>query len=105
MTLTAQVAPCMVDMRRSVRACVSLETTMRELGATGVKAQILNLSVDGFMAETEGRFSTGSYVWMKLPEVGLLSAKIIWSRGGRVGGRFTAPLAQSDYRELTSLAA
>jgi hypothetical protein len=101
-TLTAQVGHCFVDMRRSVRACVSLETTMRDLGASGARAQVLNLSVDGFMAETEGRFVTGSYVWIKLPDVGPVSAKVIWSRGGRVGGRFTAPLASEDYRCLTA---
>jgi hypothetical protein len=87
-------------MRRSARACISLEATMEEIGAKGVQAQILNLSIDGFMAETEGRFLTGSYVWVKLPGIGPMSAKIIWSRGGRVGARFTAPFAQSDYRGL-----
>ena len=102
MTLMAQVSPCLVDMRRSARACVSLEATMRDIGASGVKAQILNLSIDGFMAETHGRFSTCSYVWIKLPELGPISAKIIWSRGGRVGARFTAPLAPADYRTLTA---
>ncbi len=105
MNMMAQVGPCVIDMRRSARACVSLEATMRELGASGVKAQILNLSIDGFLAETEGSFFTGSYVWIKLPDLGPVSAKIIWSRGGRVGGRFTAPLALSDYRELTDAAA
>jgi transposase len=102
MMLTAQVSPCFVDMRRSVRACVSLEATMRELGSSGTKAHVLNLSIDGFMAETDGCFTTGSYIWIKLPGVGPISAKVIWSRGGRVGGRFTAPLFPEDHHSLTA---
>jgi hypothetical protein len=98
--LTAQVSPCFLDMRRLARACVSLDATMRELGVSGVGARILNLSADGFMAETDGAFVTGSYVWIKLPRIGPVSAKIIWSRAGRVGARFTAPLARSDYQDL-----
>lgn len=101
MALTAQVSPCLIDMRRAARACVSLDATMREIGDSGVEAEVLNISTDGFMAETDGRFSTGSYVWVKLPALGPLSAKVIWSRGGRVGGRFTAPLGESEFRNLT----
>jgi hypothetical protein len=100
MALTAQVSPCSIDMRRAARACVSLDATMRQLGDSGVRAEVLNISTDGFMVETEGRFSTGSYVWVKLPALAPISAKVIWSRGGRVGGRFTAPLGQDDFRNL-----
>lgn len=100
--MQAQVSPCFIDMRRMARACVSLRATMEEIGSKGVKAEILNLSIDGFMAETAGPFRTGSYVWVKLPGLGPMSAKIIWSRGGRFGGRFTAPFAQSEYRMLVA---
>jgi len=68
-------------------------------------ARILNLSAEGLMAESDGRFVTGSYVWINLPDVGLISAKVIWSRGGRVGARFTAPLSGPDYRHLIAFAA
>jgi hypothetical protein len=105
MALTVQVGPCRVDFRSSARACVSMETTMRELGDNGSGAHVLDLSSEGFMAESDGRFVTGSYVWIKLPDVGLVSAKVIWSRGGRVGARFTAPLSRPDYRHLAAFAA
>lgn len=105
MALTAQLGPCRDDLRRHARACVSLETTMRELGTSGIGARILNLSIEGVMIESDGRFVTGSYVWIMLPEVGPISAKVIWSRGGRAGARFTAPLSQPDYHHLTAFAA
>jgi len=31
MALTAQVSPCLIDMRRAARACVSLDATMQEM--------------------------------------------------------------------------
>ena len=44
------------ERRRYMRLPVELEGKMRELGASGVEAKVLNISVRGFIAEAEGRF-------------------------------------------------
>jgi hypothetical protein len=41
------------DARREPRACVSAAIPLRELGQGAAKAQLVNLSSHGFMAETE----------------------------------------------------
>jgi len=47
------------DRRRFSRMPVEIEAKMRELGANGVDARVLNLSERGFMAQTDGRFESG----------------------------------------------
>ena len=44
------------DRRQSPRVPVELEVKMRELGASGVEARVLNISERGFMAESDARF-------------------------------------------------
>ena len=55
------------DRRNARRLAVELDVTMRELGASGVEARVLNISDRGFMAQTEAHFEVGSRIWLMLP--------------------------------------
>ena len=66
---------------------------MRELGANGVDARVLNLSERGFMAETDGRFEVGSRVWLMLPGRERANAVVKWTAGDKIGGEFAEPLS------------
>ena len=59
----ARIAEDQSDRRRYPRVPVDVEAKMRELGATGVEARVLNISEQGFMAETEANFEVGTRVW------------------------------------------
>jgi len=48
--IKARIAEDQSERRQSSRVPVALEATVRELGATGMDAQILNISEHGFMA-------------------------------------------------------
>jgi hypothetical protein len=100
MTLVAQMSRRFTELRRTSREETEIKASLRALGSTGEAVMVRNLSTDGFMAETDAQFTTGSYVWIRFPQQTLLHAKVIWARGGRLGARFTAPLAQSAYRDL-----
>ena len=81
------------DRRQSERVPVDLKATMRELGANGVEATVVNISEHGFMAVAEGRFDVGSRVWLMLPGRGRANAVVKWTAGDRIGAEFAEPLS------------
>ena len=81
------------DRRRADRAPVELGATMRELGANGVEATVLNVSERGFMAVADGRFEVGSRVWLMLPGRDRANAVVKWTAGDKIGAEFAEPLS------------
>jgi hypothetical protein len=92
-TIRARIAEDQSDERRRVnRLPVELEGTMRELGASGVDARVLNISEQGFMAVAEGRFEVGSRVWLMLPGRDRANAVVKWTAGDKIGAEFAEPV-------------
>lgn len=81
------------DRRRAARIPVEIDARVRELGAEGSEARIINISEQGFMAETSGEFEVGSRVWLLLPGRDRASAIIRWTAGDRLGAEFSEPQA------------
>jgi len=71
---------------------------MRELGASGVEAKVLNISERGFMAEANGDFEVGSRVWLIVPGRERANAVIKWIAGDRLGAEFAEPVALDAFR-------
>lgn len=86
-------APDPKDRRRSPRLAVELDVTMRELGASGVEAKVLNISETGFMAESIGQFEVGSRVWLMLPGRDRANAVVKWTAGDKLGAEFAEPIS------------
>lgn len=84
------------DRRRMPRVPLELDVTMRELGANGVEARVLNISERGFMAETEAHFEIGTRVWLILPGRERANAVVKWTAGDRLGAEFADPLSLDD---------
>jgi hypothetical protein len=76
------------DRRREPRYPIDVEGKVRELGAEGSEARILNISEKGFMAESAGEFEVGSRVWLMLPGRDRASAIVRWTAGSRLGAEF-----------------
>lgn len=72
---------------------VELDAKMRELGANGVEAKVLNISEGGFMAASEGRFEVGSRIWLILPGRERANAVIKWTAGDKIGAEFAEPIS------------
>lgn len=66
---------------------------MRELGANGVDARVLNISERGFMAQTDARFEVGSRVWLMLPGRDRANAVVKWTAGDKIGAEFAEPIS------------
>ena len=90
--------PEAADRRRSSRLPVELDVRVRELGAEGVEARLLNISESGFMAETDGEFDVGSRVWLMLPGRERANAVIKWVAGEKLGAEFAAPISLEGLR-------
>ena len=81
------------DRRRVARRPVELEGKMRELGASGVEAKVVNISERGFMAVADGRFEVGSRVWLMLPGRDRANAVVKWTAGDKIGAEFAEPIS------------
>lgn len=90
--------PDPTERRREARHPVELEARVRELGANGVEARVLNISESGFMAETETQFEVGSRVWLMLPGRERANAVVKWTAGDRIGAEFAEPISIEGLR-------
>jgi len=97
-TIKARIAQDENDERRRfARVPVELEAKMRELGASGVEAKVLNISESGFMAVTEAQFEVGSRVWLMLPGRERANAIVKWTVGDKIGAEFAEPISLEPF--------
>ncbi len=96
--IKARIAEDPSDRRRSSRLPVELEAKVRELGATGVEARLVNISETGFMAVSDARFEVGARVWLMLPGRERANAVIKWTAGDKVGAEFASPISLEGLR-------
>ena len=91
--IKARIAEDQSERRRFSRVPVELEAKMRELGANGVEAKVINISEVGFMAEAEGQFEVGTRVWLMLPGRERANAVVKWTAGDKLGAEFAEPIS------------
>jgi hypothetical protein len=88
--------------RRTERRMVNLAAGLREPGATICDAEVLNLSVDGFMARSDMALEQGQYVYLKLPGLEAQKSRVAWVDTEKAGFEFAAPLHRGVLDQLTS---
>ena len=81
------------DRRRTQRVPVEIDARVRELGAEGFEATVLNISETGFMAEAEGDFEVGTRIWLILPGRERANALVRWIAGTKIGAEFAEPIS------------
>jgi hypothetical protein len=92
-TIKARIGEDPSDRRQFSRLPVDLDAKMRELGASGVEAKVLNISERGFMAVADGHFEVGSRVWLMLPGRERANAVVKWTAGDKIGAEFAEPIS------------
>ena len=90
--------PDPAERRRDSRYPVEIDARVRELGASGVEARVLNISERGFMAETDGEFDIGARVWLMLPGRERANAVVKWVAGNKIGAEFADPISLDELR-------
>jgi len=95
----ARIAEAVPERRRAGRTPIELDAKMRELGASGVDATILNVSERGFMAIADAHFDVGARVWLILPgRRERANAVVTWTAGDRIGAEFAEPVSLEVFR-------
>jgi hypothetical protein len=80
------------DGRRAARKDVVLGAGLRQRGAHAVTVQIMDLSTHGFRAATHLELEPGADVWLKMPGLESMHARVAWMRGHLMGCEFVRPL-------------
>lgn len=88
------------ERRGMPRAAVDLEAHVREMGTTGTEARVLNISSDGFMAETSTEHEVGARIWLILPGRERASAIVRWTAAGKLGAQFAEPLSDEALAQI-----
>jgi len=80
------------DGRRAPRKELVLGAGLRQRGAHAVTIQVMDLSTHGFRAATHLDLMPGSDVWLKMPGLESMHARVAWMRGHLMGCEFVRPL-------------
>jgi hypothetical protein len=80
------------DGRRAARTELVLGAGLRQRGAHAVTIQVMDLSTHGFRAATHLDLMPGSDVWLKMPGLESMHARVAWMRGHLMGCEFVRPL-------------
>jgi len=93
MTLTGEISThAGYDGRRAARTDVVLGAGLRQRGAHAITVQIMDLSTHGFRAATHLELEPGADVWLKMPGLESMHARVAWMRGHLMGCEFVRPL-------------
>ena len=78
--------------RKAERAHCEIGAGIRQRGASAVGAHIIDLSTHGFRASTHLDLQIGADVWLKLPGLEAMHAKVAWTNSHFIGCSFERPL-------------
>ena len=102
MPIDARIAkdPAGSERRGQPRAAVEIDAHVREMGTTGTEARVLNISPEGFMAETTTEHEVGARIWLILPGRERASAIVRWTAAGKLGAQFAEPLSDDALAQI-----
>lgn len=82
------------DSRRAERRTLSLSTQVSSY-EDSTKALIHDLSENGLMIETSAELKPGDSLFVDLPFVGTIEARIVWQKDSSYGCEFLEPVSQA----------
>jgi hypothetical protein len=85
-------APAPKRPRNADRVPVAVQANLRQRGASAVSVQILDLSTHGFQVDTHLSLQIGAQIWLRLPALEAMPARVAWIEGHRAGCAFDRPL-------------
>ncbi len=86
------------DRRRKERYDVQTDEAAFIQGYHGGDIVIIDLSENGFKAMAGAHIPPKSLVRLKVPGLGIVLARIVWSKGGILGGEFINPVGLGRLR-------
>jgi len=92
----------MPERRGCPRSHVAIAAGFRECGRGGFEIDLLNMSRSGCRARLHGPIIFGEHVWVRLPSLAGLPAKVAWEAEGEAGIAFERPLHEAVAALLVS---
>ena len=86
---------------RAARLPVSIRTGIVDEDGKPVPVKIVNITIYGFMAETDAPVSPGELIGLALPDDTMI-AEVRWSDGRRFGAQFAPPIRTATLARLLS---
>lgn len=86
------------DRRRKDRAIVNAPATIVTPGFHGDDVVVIDLSEVGFQARVTSHIPPKSLVRLRVPGLGMVVARVVWSRNGGIGGEFVNPVGEGRLR-------
>lgn len=84
--------------RSAARVVCSVLCDLRINGTRAARIRLCDVSEAGFMAECHELVPLGGTVSLDVPGIGPTHARVRWSMGGRIGGRFLEAIALEPCR-------
>ena len=84
--------PNPAERRRSPRHPAGFVATLRERGWGGGAVRVVDLSLHGCRIGLLAPLPPDARVWIRLPGLESLYARVVWCRGEQAGLEFEAPL-------------
>ena len=92
------------EQRRAPRDEVALPTRMFTIDHKASDVLLVNISRLGFMVREYGQTPKDTIVRLALPRLGQVTARVVWSLGGRVGAEFIKPIDEYAYAAMLNAA-
>jgi hypothetical protein len=90
--------------RQAERRIVNLAARLRDPGARLAEIEVVNLSINGFLAHGDINLEVGSDVWLKLPGMEPKNGRVVWTEDGKAGCEFVTPLHPALLEQLSASA-
>lgn len=90
--------------RRQGRVAVDFPVSLRRQGAQRFSVRLIDLSVHGFCTEVDNPVPVGTTLWLTLPGLAPLIARVAWARDFRIGAEFEVPLHPSVLQAVVARA-
>lgn len=96
----AEIEPAELGRRRSPRAPVSLDARIGRGGLDRALCKVVDISMHGARIQTYSALKTGSMIWLALPKVGHVAARVIWADDFNAGCEFHQSLTREAFELL-----
>jgi len=88
--------------RRSMRAPVSLDAKIGRGGLDRALCKVVDVSLHGARITTYSEIRANSMIWLALPKIGHVAARVIWSSDFEAGLEFQTALTPESFETLTA---
>lgn len=95
--------PAHAENRTALRRAVRMRAHLRDRGTTRFEIDVLDLSTNGFRAQTSFSLWPGTIVWITLPGLAGLEATVAWREGTIYGCAFAKPLYPAVFEHIVAL--